>query len=205
MLTVDSEMVREDPHDYRGTLRACFRDFGIDPSPEAAADGTWPQFEGELAYGGFHFESMQRDREEVFRFIWQNRRRLELDEKAYINVESIRPCVRISPDGFVLRETVVEYVQLGSLRADELRAELGVAAPRDMNDRQNVRLYGGGTLIFDQYGRLKFWIAKPFGNRRRQQDRLAYLWTTGFYERVDDPRTRFAQIHMRRSAGGSSG
>lgn len=202
MLTADAEMVREDPHGYRDTLRTCFREFGIDPSPLAQRDGTWPQFDDEIAYGGFHFESMQRDREEVFRFVWENRRRLKLDEKAYINIESIRPSVRISPAGFVLRETVVEYVQLSSLRADELRGELGVTPPRDMPRRQNVKLYGGGTLIFDQYGRLKFWIAKPFGNRQRQQSRLDHLWATGFYERPDDPRTRFAQIHMRRSGGG---
>lgn len=204
LLTADGEMVREDPHGYRETLRACFREFGIDPSPLAQRDGTWTQFDGEIAYGGFHFESMQRDREEVFRFVWENRRRLDLDEKAYINIESIRPCVRISPDGFVLRETVVEYIQLSSLRADELRGELGVAAPRDMPGHQNVKLYGGGTLIFDQYGRLKFWIAKPFRNRRRQQDRLDHLWVTGFYARGDDPRTRFSQIHMRRAGGGLS-
>lgn len=204
LLTADGEMVREDPHGYRETLRACFREFGIDPSPLAQRDGTWTQFDGEIAYGGFHFESMQRDREEVFRFVWENRRRLDLDEKAYINIESIRPCVRISPDGFVLRETVVEYIQLSSLRADELRGELGVAAPRDMPGHQNVKLYGGGTLIFDQYGRLKFWIAKPFRNRQRQQDRLDHLWVTGFYARGDDPRTRFSQIHMRRAGGGLS-
>lgn len=204
LLTADGEMVREDPHGYRETLRACFREFGIDPSPLAQRDGTWTQFDGEIAYGGFHFESMQRDREEVFRFVWENRRRLDLDEKAYINIESIRPCVRISPDGFVLRETVVEYIQLSSLRADELRGELGVAAPRDMPGHQNVKLYGGGTLIFDQYGRLKFWIAKPFRNRRRQQDRLDHLWVTGFYARGDDPRTRFSQIHMRRAGGSPS-
>jgi hypothetical protein len=45
-------------------------------------------------------------------------------------VLSVRPCVRIGPDGFTLRETVVEYYQVARLTPEELR-RVGVALPED--------------------------------------------------------------------------
>jgi hypothetical protein len=53
---------------------------------------------------------MLRDPEEVFRFIWENRRALKVREDSYIEVQSVRPSIRIGPDGFVLHETVAEYI-----------------------------------------------------------------------------------------------
>ena len=40
---------------------------------------------------------------------------------SYVEVQSVRPSVRVGPDGFVLHETVAEYVQILTLQADELR------------------------------------------------------------------------------------
>ncbi len=75
---------------------------------------------------------MLRDREEVFRFIWENRGTdgLEIHKDGYVEVQSVRPCTRIGPDGFVLRETVAEYVQILTLRADELPAALKITPPK---------------------------------------------------------------------------
>ena len=58
---------------------------------------------------------MLRDREEVFRFIWENRLELKIRDDSYIEVQSVRPCIRIGPDGFVLHETVAEYIQILTL------------------------------------------------------------------------------------------
>ena len=35
---------------------------------------------------------MLRDKEEVFRVLWENREALEIDEKGYLEVQSVRPC-----------------------------------------------------------------------------------------------------------------
>src|SRR5262249_20877955 len=151
---------------------------------------------------------------EVFRFIWDNRDKLHLREGAYTEVLSVRPCVRVGTDGFVLRETVAEYYQVARLTSSELKAH-GVKAPReylarlrelkrerlsrqtgkrefasdddteqpsaplDEDDIFLTPLYGGGILIFDEYGRVKHWVHNDvFG--KPQDERLAYLWSEGF-------------------------
>jgi len=43
-------------------------------------------------------------------------------------VQSVRPCIRIGADGFTLRETVAEYVQVAKIRAADL-ADLGLQKP----------------------------------------------------------------------------
>ena len=42
-------------------------------------------------------------------------------------------------------------------------------------------LYGGAVLIFDEYGRVKYWVHNDvFG--KDQNERLAYLWEEGMLE-----------------------
>jgi hypothetical protein len=45
---------------------------------------------------------------EVFRFIWDNRDKLQLRDGAYTEVLSVRPSTRTGVDGFVVRETVAQ-------------------------------------------------------------------------------------------------
>ena len=42
-------------------------------------------------------------------------------------------------------------------------------------DRE-VTLFGGGALIFDEYGRLKFHVRNKILNSSRQTSRLRHLW-----------------------------
>jgi hypothetical protein len=67
------------------------------------------------------FEAMRTDRDEVFRFLWTTGRRSR-SGTAYTEVLSVRPCTRVSPDGFTLRETVAEFYQVARLTPAELRA-----------------------------------------------------------------------------------
>ena len=67
-------------------------------------------------YSRSHFNSMLRDKEEVFRFIWENRDTLAVEKDGYVEVENVRPCYRIGPDQFILHETVAEYVQILTLQ-----------------------------------------------------------------------------------------
>jgi len=117
--------------------------------------------------------------------------------------------VRVGDDGFLLRETVAEYVQILRLRPDELRG-LGYADPGERllpRDRE-VFLYGGGVLIFDEFGRLKFHVHNRLENFKLQSERLRYLATKGFYEQKRPVRkptaklSEFGMLHLERSLGG---
>jgi len=141
------------------------------------------------------------DKDEVFRFIWDNRKILNLREGAYSEVLSVRPCIRIGIDGFVLRETVAEYYQVARLTPDELKRR-GIKLPKDYIEelKRNRRLadedgsrddgdseattplYGGGVLVFDEYGRLKYHVSNDVFGAERQTRRLQYLWESGLLE-----------------------
>jgi hypothetical protein len=199
LLTADWEMYpRDQKYFFRDELRGSFRRYGIRPASAGAGEpGAWdPPGEGPV-YDRTHFEEMQRDPDEVFRFIWENRRLFCLHENAYTRVLSVRPCRRTGADGFVLRETVVEYVQLIRIRAAELKT-LGLRRPPGMPGQQQVTLYGGNAMIFDQFGRVKYNIGNSLLNTKRQQARLNYLWDCGFFSPETPPSSRFASMHWRR-------
>lgn len=201
VLTSDREINPNDSrYHFRDILRETFVSYGIDPASEGTEEdpGIWAPPEAGLNYDLVHFESMQRDRDEVFRFIWQNRKVLNLYEDSYTRVLSLRPCLRIGPDGFALRETVVEYMQIVNVFADELD-RLKITAPEGMPAKQKLMLYGGGTLIFDEYGRVKYHITNRVDHPERQTQRLKYLWEYGYY---NDPRSfkNFANLHRKKRA-----
>jgi hypothetical protein len=202
LLTVDREVVPDDKYGYRSALLANFADFGIKPSTHADADGSWLRSDKEMIYSRTHFDSMLRDNEEVFRFIWENRKSLQIGDIGYIEVQSVRPSVRIAPDGFILRETIAEYVQILTLRVEELEEDFKVSLPEEMESWRSVRILGGGTLIFDEYGQLKYQIANHLLNDEadvaRQGRRLKYLWEQGLFDRQDRTGS-FAALHLSRS------
>jgi hypothetical protein len=157
---------------------------------------------GDLVYSRTRFDSLLRDKEEVFRFIWENRAALNVDGDGYIEVESVRQSIRIGPDGFTLRETIAEYVQILTLTANELRA-VGITPPDDLPGWRQVRLFGGGILVFDEYGQVKYHIAHHINltedDIRRQNDRLDHLWRSGFFEAPVDAKSRFSRLHLARA------
>lgn len=225
-LTADLE-VRPDDSRYalRRHVRATFQAYGIPPARTSRpADGAWKPAPEELRYDRVRFESMRSDKDEVFRFLWENRTALDL-RMAYTDVLSVRPCTRIGVDGFTVRETVAEYYQVARLTAAELRAKrigipkeyaqalreaqhaararrtLGLETEDDV-DTATTPLYGGGVLIFNEYGRLKYHVHNDvFG--RRQIPRLRYLWDAGQLEaRGDGARlhaSRLSTIHRLRA------
>lgn len=71
-------------------------------------------------------------------------------------------------------------------------------------DAPTTALYGGAVLIFDEYGRVKYWIYNSvFGPD--QNERLAYLWQEGLLEpetrRVQMRSARLSQLHRLRAIG----
>ena len=67
-----------------------------------------------------------------------------------------------------------------------------------MPGQQQVTLYGGNAMIFDQFGRVKYNIGNSLLNTKRQQARLNYLWDCGFFSPETPPSSRFASMHWRR-------
>jgi hypothetical protein len=215
LLTADREIRPDDSkYHFRDHLRASFAAYGIEPTSKGVPDEpgvwlppkedlkVWPK--GKFSHEHTHFESLTRDREEVFRFIWQNRRALGLVDGAYTRVLSVRPCLRLAPDGFFLRETVAEYVQIVELEARELRNSMKVEPPDGMPPDTPVTLYGGAALVFDEYGRVKFSINNRLDNRARQTRRLQYLWEYGHFDRGAARLQRFSYLHRLR-AGANPG
>lgn len=206
VLTSDREINPNDSkYEFRRILRESFSSYGIMPASRGTATepGIWHSPKSNYNYGRTHLESIQRDRDEVFRFIWDNRKALHLYEGAYSRVLSVRPCLRIGPDGFALRETVAEYMQMLTLDSKELKA-LRINVPRDVPADQPITLYGGGALIFNEYGGLKYHINNRIDNYQRQAKRLKYLSRFGFFKTGEAAFRNFANLHQRRTTNNAN-
>jgi hypothetical protein len=212
-LTADSEVRPDDSrYNLRDRMRESFKAFGFEADPKRTDERClWRGPPEGLNYERVRFESMKSDKDEVFRFIWDNRDKLELRDGAYTEVLSVQPSVRTGIDGFVVRETVAQYYQVARLTPEEMR-EVNVKAPQDYvrtleasakakaaaveddDDEPAPRnlevsdveagttpLYGGAVLIFDEYGHVKYWVPNDIFGRD-QNERLAYLWKEGFLE-----------------------
>jgi hypothetical protein len=170
--------------------------------PDDIEEGAWVPCDNlELSYSRTHFEPMVREPDEVFKFIWENREVLRLHPSAYTEVLSVRPCLRIAPDGFALKETVAEFYQVLRLRVDELRS-LGIDLA-DLPTSTVVPMYGGGTLVFDEFGRLRFYLHNTLDNFERQRDRLLHLASHGYFRRESREALRgdFSELHRLRAIG----
>jgi hypothetical protein len=223
LVTADREIRPDDSkYQFRKYLRESFKAYGFEPSSKegGAEPGIWlnPEEQQEwkkrqkreggarwvtqqFTHDHSHFESLTRDPEEVFRFIWQNRQALELVDNVYTRVISVRPCLRIGPDGFFLRETVAEYIQILDLEAREV-AKARIEIPSGMPGDTPVTLYGGATLVFDEFGRVKFSINNPLLHKSRQAARLKYLWEYGYFNRGAARLRRFSHLHRLRAVNG---
>ncbi len=210
LLTADRELFADDSkYQFRRATLECFVRFGIAPASDWNHEGTWELSPHcALRYDCNHFEGLQRDPDEVFRFVWENREQLDVYPDAFCRVLSVRPCVRHGPDGVLLRETVARYIEILNLKASELhlvelfsmrsrsRKTRRLKAPRGLPPDSDVCLYGGGTLVFDDFGRLKFHIKNRIQSPR-QQARLEYLVQQGHFSAPNA--STFAAMHRRRA------
>jgi hypothetical protein len=213
LLTADHEIRPDDStYHFRDTLQEVFQAYGITPGAanRGSDTGLWvpPDPKAKLIYNRTRFESLMREPDEVFRFVWENGKKLGVYDGVYTRVISVRPCLRVGPDGFFLRETVAEYVQELTLKAREFdqvrdnrpRANLRkIKPPPGMPAETPVILRGGGTLIFDEYGQLKFNITNRLNDAARQTRRLQHLWDSGNFGRRSSVTQRFSHIHRLRT------
>lgn len=204
LLTADYEVQTDDSKfGYRTMLRNAFREYGIIPvETKGSEPNLWEPPGASLNYRNTHFEAIRSNPDAMFHFVWQNREELDLCKKAYTEVRSVRPCVRVSWDGFVIRETIAEYVEMLTVSASELQS-LCIKKPDGMPDNRPVRLFGGGVLIFDDYGRVKYHVKQKVLNAQRQERFLSHLWKSGYYTQKMRGVRRFAEIHRARLMGAS--
>jgi hypothetical protein len=213
ILVSDREVAPDDALEYRKKLTDSFKKFGIEPPEERIVD-----LEG-VRYENLHFSLLQDDRDEVFRFIWQNavlpqhskqrggddeettadgrpiQKGLGISREFHTRVESVFPSTRVGPDGFIVSETVVSYIQYVDATLRELRtiskqktqrATGTLVIPEGLNLDTRVRVYGAGAIIFDQYGRAKYHQIKPLENWDRQSRRLEEMYDLGYFDRRGD-------------------
>ncbi|HEX8153948.1 MAG TPA: hypothetical protein VF698_12515, partial [Thermoanaerobaculia bacterium] len=199
LVTADNEIRpgSDDRYELRATVLKSFAAYGIKAASNPETNGLWEVPDKQLTYERTHFEPMQRDEDEVFHFLWENfaDNALSLNREAFTYVQSVRPCVRVGPDGFMLRETVAEYVQVLKVRASEL-GSLKLTKPAGMDDALELTLYGGGALIFDEYGKVKYHVYNPVCGSN-QNARIEYLFRFGFYSGKSG--LRFSGLHRMRA------
>jgi len=181
----DEQLSPDDDHGYRKSVRDAFAVYDIGRPPQQIVEVS--KLPVRPNYERFNFAAMRSDRDEVFRFVWENDELLGISLQFQTGVESIRPSIRVGPDGFVVQETVVTYVQQLDATVAEL-AELSqdpdhryrgssdvLEVPAGFDQELRLGIYGGGAIIFDQFGRPKLHQHKPLLDWKRQSARLAFL------------------------------
>jgi hypothetical protein len=154
-----------------------------------------------MRYEHLNYAAMRTSPEEIYQFIWNNAAILEIDVRLTTVVERVLTSTRIGPDGLVVTDLLADYTQRVRGPVEDLPA--GIDAPEGMTGDTMVELWGGGVLVFDQFGRFRLHQRKPILEKRRQTDRLAYLFTRGLkgrdgvYGASDGTpdKTRFALLH----------
>ena len=112
ILVADEVVAPEDKHDYRDTLaRASGASASAGPSAgidDVAGRGV------PFRYDQINAAALRSSKQEAYRFIWQNLDALGLKSDWYLEVESLRPALRVGPDGLVVQEVICDYSRCSS-------------------------------------------------------------------------------------------
>lgn len=207
VITADSDLVPEDPYDYRAELIKAFRLRGIIPQnvksySEEALRWRGPDVRGRppigrctgLEYGILKGGDARAENENGRRsaanakrlsaFAQTNAAALGLDPNLPIQAHSFHPIHRISPSGKLVIDFVVEFLQQ---REEPLEPELP--------DSPKFSFRGGSTVIFDDRGEVRYVVEKSIANQSRlRQQREFHL--RQFSESAFAP-YRAAQVEQR--------
>ena len=94
--------------------------------------GAWEHAPGGLSYDRVRFESMRSDKDEVFRFLWENRKRARAARRAPTReVLSVRPCVRVGPGRLHAARDRRRVLPGRPPDARGARAQKGITLPKD--------------------------------------------------------------------------
>ena len=185
VLAADAAMVPEDSLGYRRMLRRSFAEIGLRPAPAPQLGRL-----AELRYP-LHSLGLHADAEAVHRFLWDHPDLLRLagvDPSRQLGTCRIRPTQRVGPDGWVVSEVALSFLQRVQLNAGEARRLTGRATGQ-------IDLAGGGLLRFDESGRLNFASLKPVLDPSRQPWRWKRA-STGAMATDAPPRNFFQDLHQ---------
>jgi hypothetical protein len=214
VLIADEDVTPNDDHNYRPAMRDAFAMFGIEARyrPSGRHVSALQRVSRTASYHNINQLSLVHDADEVYRFIWQNPWLLcapqatEGDQERaltyHLDVERVRATIRTGPDGLVLSEVFADFTQTITTTAGDLRAS-GVLNQRDrppkwlaeLDDKIELRMRGGGVLVFGQFGHLRLVCHKRVDDWRRQRRLLGELVTRDI---------RGATLRFGFSSGGSS-
>jgi hypothetical protein len=170
ILTADERVAPEDDHHYRDTLSTSFAAFGIVVPEQGIVD--YDKTSIKMHYGHLNFNALRTAPEEVYRFLWANADLLGIDLSFPTRVERVIQATRVGPDGLVVNEVLADYTQTIETTAARLPPGMDdFGLPRDAR----VQIWGGGVLVFDQFGRFRLHQAKDVLDVERQNRRLRYL------------------------------
>lgn len=185
LVTADEEVAPDDDHHYRPALKERFEAFGIEPAigppVVVGAGGERP------SYRNYSYAALRSDPDEAFRFMWDNAGLIDLATRYYTHVDEVRPSLRIGPNGAVVAEWLVDYVQELILTRAELERlaqpeHPTFKAPDAIPEETQLKIWGGGTLVFDEFGGLKYHQVKRLDDWDRQQRRLEFLVRQGMWD-----------------------
>jgi hypothetical protein len=194
VVTADEVIAPDDPHHYRDALCESFARYDIHQPKHRMVDLSAAAVR--LRYDHVNASALRSSKQEAYRFIWQNLGALNLKPDWHLQVEALRPALRVGPDGLVVQEVICDYVQVLELTAGQARSlaeaihdehpksrnQLELPASDALADDVSLQFWGGGTLIFDQFGRAKLHQRKPLNDWRRQSERLVYLLRKGLFD-----------------------
>jgi hypothetical protein len=186
VLTADVRLAPDDRHHYRDALQTAFAGFGIVP-PEhhildedgvaAPARKRRPRTLG-IRYEHLNLAALRTSPDELYSFLWNNAPVLGVDVGYPTRVERVLTSTRVGPDGLVVTEILADYTQNLRTTVAELPAH-GIHPPKEAPPDAAVELWGGGVLVFDQFGRFRLHQRQPLLDARRQKRRLKRLFAPG--------------------------
>jgi hypothetical protein len=178
LLTADEAVAPDDPRRYRDAVKGSFARYDLH-RPHGRRIG--PQvLRHPWRYQGTNSKALATSPDEVYRFVWQNADNFGLSLDYYLAVERVLSVTRTGPDGLVVEEIIADYVQTssGPLRTLPAGWRAGVDAPGDTE----VQVWGGGVIVFDQYGVPRHHVTKPLVDPDRQRRRLSFLAVSNAYD-----------------------
>jgi hypothetical protein len=178
IITADSDLVPDDPYGYRAEIIKAFRLRGIIPKKvksysEEALRWCPPEVTGKPVERctGLEYSVLDEDDEEpdgekdkrdsknaaiLNAFAKRNAVALGLDPKLKIQPFSFHPIHRISPNGKIVAEYVVEFLQM---REEPFSAEVP--------EGPKITFRGGCTVIFNSKGEVRYVIEKSITKQSR--------------------------------------
>jgi hypothetical protein len=95
--------------------------------------------------------------------------------------------MRVGPDGIVIQEVITDYAQTLELTVAQAAGieYSDLEIPPELPPTTRLQFWGGGTLIFDQFGRVKLHQRKDLDDWERQSRRLKHLFDRSLFDTLD--------------------